>query len=189
MFGAGLLALCVIAGVVVVYGTQDQAQDADAIVVLGGGASTGRRAIHAAALYHAGYAEVVICTGAAVPGDLTSEAERCARAARRQGVPAGAILLEENSRSTEENAIEVAAMVRARGWDRVVVVSDNYHLLRAHWMFAREGLTAFTSPAQVTVGRLAWREWFPSVWREVLALVWFVFKTVLGLPYTNMKGV
>ena len=180
--------MCVIAGVVVLYGTQDRAQSADAIVVLGGGAATMRRATHAATLYHAGYADVVICTGATVAGDVISEADRCARAARRAGVPSGAILLEEQSRSTEENAIEVAAITQARGWERVIVVSDNFHLLRAHWMFAQQGLTAYTSPAQRTTGRLTLREWIPAVWREVLALIWFTFKTLLGLPYTHVKG-
>lgn len=185
---SGLLVLVVVAALVVAYGAGDQARPADAIVVLGGGAATDRRATHGAALYHTGLAPFIVCTGATVPGDTISEAERCARAVRQQGVPEHAILLEENSRSTEENAIEVAALARTRGWERVLVVSDNYHLLRARWMFSREGLDVLTSPAQATAGRLALSEWIPAIWREVLALGWFTVKTLLGLPYTDVKG-
>lgn len=174
---------------VVSYGAADGAAPSDVIVVLGGGASTYRRAEHAAQLYKAGYAPVVLCSGGFVPGDPVSEADHCARAARRHGVPPAAILREETSRSTEENAIESAALLQARGWSTALVVSDDYHLLRARWMFERQGLTVRTSPAQATSGALPLVERVPAVLREVLALIWFAFKTVLGLPYTNVRGV
>jgi len=184
---AGVLALGSLAALILVYGEWDQARPADVIVVLGGGrVGTERRAYHAAALYHAGYAPTVICTGAVPYGWHTSEAARCARAVMREGVPADAILLEEVSRSTEENAIESAALIAAHGWDSAVIVSDDYHLWRANLLFEAQGITAWPSPAQKSNGPLPPREKTWSTLREVAATVWYAGKTVLGLPYTRV---
>lgn len=185
----GTLALGGVAGIIVTYGDRDHARPADVIVVLGGGTvGTARRTLHAAALYHEGIAPAIICTGARVENEHISEAARCARTAMRAGVPQDAILLEEISRSTEENAIETTALMRAHGWQTAVVVSDDYHLWRAQLLFEAEGVTAWTSPAQITTGALPLREEVWSVLREVAAVAWYAGKTALGLPYTRVGG-
>ncbi len=176
-----------LAGIIVVYGHRDHAQPADVIVVLGGGTTgTSRRTLHAAALYHDGIAPVIICTGARLGESRVTEAGICARTALRAGVPENAILREEISRSTEENAIQTTAIMRAHGWDTVVVVSDDYHLWRTQLLFDAQGVEAWTSPAQVTIGRLRYSEEAFSVMREVAAVVWYAGKTALGLPYTRI---
>ncbi len=178
-----------LAGIIVVYGHRDHARPADVIVVLGGGTTgTARRTLHAAALYHDGIAPVLICTGASLGESRVTEAGICARTALRAGVPETAILREEISRSTEENAIETAAIMRANGWNTVVVVSDDYHLWRTHLLFDAQGVEAWTSPAQVTIGRLRYSEEAFSVAREVAAAIWYAGKTALGLPYTRVGG-
>ena len=59
-----VIALGALAVTIVRYGATDRARPADVIIVLGGGdVGTARRAEHAAALYHAGYAPHVLCTG------------------------------------------------------------------------------------------------------------------------------
>jgi uncharacterized SAM-binding protein YcdF (DUF218 family) len=173
--------------VIVRYGQTDHARPADVLIVLGGGeVGTTRRTEHAAVLYHQGYAPVLICAGSAFEGQPISEAERCAAVARAHGVPSGAILLDENSRSTEENAIETARIMRAHGWQTAVIVSDNYHLWRAHWLFESEGITAWTSPAQITVGPLKRQEQVFSILREIAATGWYVGKSLLGLLHTRV---
>ncbi|NDJ75180.1 MAG: YdcF family protein [Chloroflexi bacterium] len=186
------MALLVVGGIALAvfilrYGAEDRARPAAVIVVLGGGPSaTERRTRHAATLYAQGYAEYVICSGGAPDGSGV-EANRCARMALKRGVPEDAIIVEPDSRSTEENAIEVARIMAERGWDNAVLVSDDFHLWRAHLIFEAEGLTVYPSPAQLTDHSMNSRDRLWSVSREVLALGWYAGKTVLGLPYTDFS--
>jgi uncharacterized SAM-binding protein YcdF (DUF218 family) len=183
----GALIVIGLSVVIVRYGRADQAQPADVIIVLGGGEEgTIRRTRHAAALYAQGYAPYVLCTGNIVTGEPFSEAERCAITARDHGVPAEAIIEERISRSTEENAIQAAALMRARGWRTAVLVSDDFHLWRATWVFEQKGARVWPSPAQATTGPLPASEQTYAVLREVAATGWHVGKSLLGLPYTRV---
>lgn len=85
-------------------------------------------------LWKEGVAPRIVFTGGL--GDYPpSEAEAAARLAHELGVPRSAMVLEDRSTSTEENAREAAA--RLHGVDRVVVVTDAYHVFRARRVFAR----------------------------------------------------
>ncbi len=180
-FGGVLLAL-----VIVHYGEEDRARPADVIIVLGGGVDgTTRRTQHAAALFHQGYAPYLLCTGGIGRGGHISEAAFCAQIAQNAGVPADAIVLEEHSRSTEENAIYAAAIMQEHGWQTAVLVSDDYHLWRARWIFTRQGVTVWTSPAQLTSGALGRGHEAFAVLRETVAFGWQIGKSVLGLPFTR----
>lgn len=177
------------------YGLVDRAEPAEVIVVLGSrvwrsgrpGPALARRAAHAAALYGQGLAPVVICSGGLGPYPPTEARAACDRA-QALGVPASAVVLEEAARSTEESAIYVAAIMRERGWTRVIVVSDGYHLYRAQLMFSREGVQAFPSPAQGTGGPMRPLERAVRANREVVALAWYWLKTWLGLPVTDFDS-
>ena len=63
-----------------------------------------------------------------------SEAHVAADIVRSMGVPQSAIVLEEGSTSTEENASEAAALIDA---ERVLIVTDAYHVFRAERVFRR----------------------------------------------------
>jgi uncharacterized SAM-binding protein YcdF (DUF218 family) len=185
--GAGTVTLYALGAVIMHYGAVDRARPADVIIVLGGGdIGTTRRTLHAAALYRQGYAPFVLCTGDIIGDEPVSEAERCAQVAHQQGIPAAAIVKDEISRSTEENAIRSAAIMQAHGWQDAVLVSDNYHLWRAKWLFSETGITAWTSPAQVTTGPLPVSELFYSLLREEVGVGWQVGKSLLGLPDTRL---
>lgn len=118
----------------------------DAIVVLGcrvrpdGTASPAlaRRVRHAVSLYEKGLAPVLVLTGG-VGTHPPSEARAAAAVARAAGVPAKALVLEERSTSTEENAREAAKLIDAK---RVLVVTDGYHTFRAERVFRRYFPTA-----------------------------------------------
>ncbi len=181
LFGGLLLALTITH-----YGAKDRARPADVIVVLGGGVDgTARRTQHAVALFHRGYAPYILCTGGVGRGSRFSEAAYCAQIAQQAGVPAAAIVLEERSRSTEENAIQAAAIMQARGWQTAVLVSDDYHLWRARWIFSRQGVTVWPSPAQITSGKLGRTYEAFAVLRETVAFGWQIGKSALGLPFTR----
>ena len=126
----------------------------DAIVVLGSRVRVGgeaspslrRRALHAAQLYHRGIAQNIICTGG-VGDNAPAESIVASQILRENGVPSGAIWTETVSRSTWQNAEEAARICAKRGWKRVVVVSEPYHLWRACRNFRAFGLIALASPA------------------------------------------
>ncbi len=185
-----LLLLLLLCAAIVVYGSADNAQPADAIIMLGGGLHADntpseamwRRAEHTAELWNAGLAPLIICTGG-LPGRATrTEAAVCRELLEQYGVPADAIVLEELSRSTEENALESRALMNANGWHTAIVVSDGFHLLRASWLFGRVGIVSYTSPvafSEVNPIQLA-----VSMGREVVALHWLAIKFLFNLPIT-----
>ncbi|MCA9575279.1 MAG: YdcF family protein [Polyangiales bacterium] len=93
-----------------------------------------RRAALATDLHGQGLAPRVLFTGG-VGQHGESEASVAAAYAVAHGLPAGAVLLEERSTSTRENA-EQAARILGRD-ARVLVVTDAYHVFRARRVFAR----------------------------------------------------
>lgn len=182
--GGALLSAVLLAAVIVRYGSQDRARPADVIVVLGGGTSgTLRRTEHAVRLYRQGLAPYLICTGGR-QDHTRSEAALCAQVAQDGGVPAVAIIEESHSLSTEENALQAARIMRQRGWQEAVLVSDNFHLWRAVWWFKRQGITVWPSPAQQTSGSLRLDEMTYCLLREMAAVSWQVGKSLLGLSST-----
>ncbi len=94
-----------------------------------------RRTSLAVELWEQAIAPRIVFTGGIGPDAPASEAAVAAAYAQRQGVPSEALLLEERSTSTEENA-RFAAELLPEG-ARVVVVSDAYHVLRCERVFRR----------------------------------------------------
>lgn len=183
-----LLSVAVLVAAIVVYSRSDQAQTADVIVVLGAGLNPNnrpgpaliRRTAQGAALWHDGTASHIICAGGYGVNRTRSEADACAELLRGHGVPQSAILLEDRSRSTEENALYTRELMQAHHWQTAVIVSDGYHLLRAHWLFNGVGITNYPSPAESPPPF----NLFSSTAREVAAFHWLAFKTVFNIPVT-----
>ena len=172
---AGFVALC---AAVNVYGLWDQAAPADAIVTLGArvlpDGSPGRdltsRTTHSAALFRDGLAPYLICTGG-YQGDRSSAAAVSRRLAIQLGVPDDRILLAEDSMSTQEDAEQVARLMRERGWTSVLIVSHPLHLLRARILFAKEGLHAHTSPTPLEAGEMSLDARLYYTVREALGVI------------------
>ena len=186
-----IIFLFILLPVIYAYGRIDRAEPADVIVVLGAGLNRRdqpgpaliRRSQAAADLYARGLADRIICTGGVGLRNQRSEADACAELLRSFGVPAADILLEDRSRSTEENAYYTRAIMRENGWYSAVVVSDGYHLLRAGWMFDQQQIISFTSPAADPTRMFL----VSALVREVLALHWQFIKQVLNLPVTYVS--
>jgi uncharacterized SAM-binding protein YcdF (DUF218 family) len=186
---AWMLLACGLVATVHFYGQTDRAEQADVIIVLGAGVRRDnrpgpaliRRSTQGAELWQDGYAPRVICAGG-IPGYATrSEADACRELLEERGVPADAIILEERSRSTHENAVYSLQIMQANGWDKAIIVSDGYHMLRAGWIFSSAGVNAVTSPATTTPRRL---EYVWAVGREVVALHWQALVYLFNLPVT-----
>ena len=91
------------------------------------------------------------------------------------------------STNTEENAIEARKVMDQYGLKSAVLVTDNFHMLRAEMLFHREHIVVKLSPAQVTAGPLEWWLAVFNSYREVGALAWYEVKTALGLPSTSTR--
>jgi len=129
----------------------------------------------------------VLCTGAQAAGYPRSEAAACRDILIRAGLPASAILMEESSRSTEENAIQSRRILEGLGLSRVVLVSDSYHMLRARWMLQQQGIAPFTSP--LPASRIQHPLFYPySLLREWVAFHWHLLKEALHIPVTHLDG-
>lgn len=93
-----------------------------------------RRTTLAVRHWKAGRAPRIVLTGG-VGRHPPSEARAAAVVCRELGVPEEALVLEEHSTTTEENARFATALV---GRGRVLVVSDSYHALRCRLLFGRQ---------------------------------------------------
>ena len=167
----GFLGLAVLAGYATyriwAQGQVDDRRHADAIVVMGAAQYDGRpspifaaRLDHAVSLYLAGVAPTLVVTGGKADGDRTTEAASARQYAIARGVPPGAILVEDQSRTTQESIRSVGALLRARGINDAVFVSDRPHMLRVLRMARDEGIDAWGSPTATspiendTMGRM-----------------------------------
>ncbi|HUQ20068.1 MAG TPA: YdcF family protein [Gemmatimonadaceae bacterium] len=142
---------------VLVWSILDQARPAESIVVLGAAQYDGRpspvlraRLDHAVELWNHRLATIVILTGGRGNGDTTSEAAVGRRYVRRHGVPEGAILLENEGRTTRESLQAVSRILKDRGMKSAILVSDPFHMLRLWILSRRFGFTAYTSPTKTS---------------------------------------
>lgn len=107
---------------------------ADAIVVVSGG-DTNARTDEAIKLYKQGWASKLIFSGAAADTSGPSNAEAMARRAFQAGVPSEAILTEEFSRTTAENALNTNKFIEEQAISRIILVTSSYHQRRASLEF------------------------------------------------------
>lgn len=101
---------------------------------------------HGASLFREGYADLIVVTGGIVEGDRMSEATAGQRYLVSRGIPAGAVVVQPEGRTTAGSMDAVADYLRGAGKERVILVSDPFHLARLRLEAQRLGLTAYTSP-------------------------------------------
>ena len=150
-----LLLLSWLAGVaayIVWVGERDQAAPSDAIIVLGAAAYDARpspvleeRLRHGIDLYRRGMAPTLIFTGGYGTGARFSESQVARRYALKHGVPASAILIEAESRTTRQNLEQARALMRSHHFNRAIIVSDPLHMARALRLARELGIDALGS--------------------------------------------
>lgn len=114
----------------------DGPQQAEILVVLGGG--DGGRVRYAVELWKQGCSRSgkILMAGGPLYQKLTW-ARVMADYAIELGVPASAVLLEEDSLTTRSDAERSFAMLKARGFKDIVIVTDAFHSRRARREFQR----------------------------------------------------
>ncbi|PQV65102.1 DUF218 domain-containing protein [Abditibacterium utsteinense] len=145
------LYIVVLGALLVRFGARDHAQKADAIIVFGARVNSNGQASpilrartrHAFELWKRGLAPLIVCTGGV--GDFPpAEALVSRQLLQSWGVPSNAILVDDKSVSTCENARNAAALLPHGA--RVIAVSEAFHLWRCRRECARFSLVAFPSP-------------------------------------------
>ncbi|MDR3053262.1 MAG: YdcF family protein [Coriobacteriales bacterium] len=155
----------------VCFGLTDYRQSVDTVIVLGaqvypdGSPSNAleNRLLTAIDLYNEGLTPTIIMSGG-VDIDNVSEAAAMRDYAVAHGVPASAVLLDEDGMSTESTAANTTQICRREGFKRVCTVSTFYHLPRVKQLFLAQGISVITVPAQPY--RPDTSEW-PTALREV----------------------
>ena len=114
-------------------GPQRPLAPSDAIIVISGdeGLARFREGLR---LYRAGWAPVLIFSGAAREGE-DSNAAAMQRLAIAEGVPPQAILADHQAEDTYGNAVNTRALMVAHGLRSAILVTSPYHLHRAALTF------------------------------------------------------
>lgn len=180
-----------------------QYQEHDAILVLGGGLrvpskpsvdvqfnnATDRYWL-AAKLYLAGKAPNIMIAGGNVfdQQGVLSEAEYAADLLQQWGVPKQAILIEKNSRTTEQNFKNISQFFPKKA-SKVLLVTSASHMRRSVWLAKQAGLNVTAAPADVLVrdtNRPAVFNYLPSV--AALNNTTIAFHEIYGLAFAKLKA-
>ena len=108
-------------------------------------------------------APVVVTTGPVRShGKLIDTAPAMRQALEDGGVPATMIWTENQSRTTYENALHTAALLRSRGVGRIALVTEAHHMLRSVRAFEQQGIAVSPAPCAYRSVR------FDGNWKEYL---------------------
>jgi uncharacterized SAM-binding protein YcdF (DUF218 family) len=171
---------------------EDTLEPAAAIAVLSGNIPT--RALEAAALYREGYAKEIWLTHPDVHADALkelginypSEADFNIRVLRRAGVPVKAIrVLDTPIVNTDEELDVISAALKAKGADKVIIVTNKSHTRRVHILWtkyfaARGQAVVHGLPDDEFVAARWWRD--PSSMTQVSHEVLGIMNAWAGLP-------
>lgn len=136
---------------------RDQAQPAEAIVVLGTAQYDGlpspvlkARLDHAVALYRRKLAPVIVVTGGRREGDRVTEATASANYLLARGVPDRDVLREVSGGSSWQSLAAVSLFLEERDIEEVLLVSDPFHSYRIRAIAEELGLKGRTSPTRTS---------------------------------------
>jgi uncharacterized SAM-binding protein YcdF (DUF218 family) len=156
----------------------DEAQPADAIIVLGAAEYRGRpspvleaRLNHALLLYLRGLAPRVITTGGAGGDPVFTEGSVGRTYLTQHGVPPEAIVVEREAETTAQSVAAVVEIMRRMNLRSAIVVSDGYHIFRVKKMLESSGLKVYGSPRPSSPPG-EWRARWQDVRQAVGYLLW-----------------
>lgn len=184
------------------YLPAEQMPVADAIVVLGGNTANNRmnwfqpyeretaipRIQRAAELYRAGRAPRVVLSGGALEGNV-SEAQGMAHGIQQLGVPDTALVLENHSRNTYENAALTEERLAQHHIRTVLLVTSALHMPRAMATFRKQGVavTAAPNPPQIVApADPGFNKWWPDL--RAMDASRSIIKEFVGLMVYRLRG-
>jgi len=124
-----------------------QCEKADAVVVVSGG-DTNARTDEGIKLIKNGWADVIVFSGAAQDKTGPSNAAAMKARALNAGIADAAIFIEEDSATTEENAVNTRTIFTENDFDDVILVTSGYHQRRSALEFKKsnEVVTVLNHP-------------------------------------------
>jgi uncharacterized SAM-binding protein YcdF (DUF218 family) len=175
---------------------------ADAVIVLGGGASfslhefaeldfglAADRILMGAELSRRGIGKVLVLGGSAtLKPEVAPEPKRLRRWLETWEVPQSPMLDLGPCRNTRDEALRAAELAREHGWNRVLLVTSASHMKRSEATFRVVGMEVvpvacdFTGTAAVERGS----RWVPQVQSLVLIQLWL--HEVVGMWYYRARG-
>jgi uncharacterized SAM-binding protein YcdF (DUF218 family) len=162
---------------------QDILQPSDIILVLGGD-DNGERVAEAVRLYKAGYGKKILMSSGPLAWHLTG-AEWMKKQAIYEGVPARAILLEDRSLSTVDNARFSLPILKREKVKKAILVTSPYHIRRAKKVFDKvfksTGIQMLYYPVQKS-------RFNPDDWWKRHEDTQFVVLEYISLLFYFMKG-
>ena len=173
-------------------------QKADSIVVFAGGVGESgkagqgyeERVQQAVSLYKKGYARnIIFSSGYAF---VYKEPALMNTLAVSLGVPQDAIILEEKASNTYENVKFTSRILKNKGWNKILLVSSPYHMLRASLVFKKQSpdINVIYTPIAKSIfyshervdseGRIIWKrinyEQIKSLLHEYAGIFYYWFK-------------
>jgi len=163
-------------------------QSVDLIVVLGGGTepeiaprpmtevnAAGDRVIYAAKLFQENPEAKLLLSGGDIDfldqSDSTPAADMAALL-KLMGVPESALILQDQSQNTYEDALYSCEKIKAAGYKNVVLVTSAMHMPRSIKLFTKQGCTVLPAPTDYSITETAWqRTWHPSFEEFIINLV------------------
>ncbi|WP_248929480.1 YdcF family protein [Paenibacillus hamazuiensis] len=134
--------------VVLTGGAVAGTNDTDGIDSLNG--STLSRTVTTAELYKK-YKLPIIVSGGQVFADTGNEGRIVKRKLLSLGVPESAILLDDTSRSTEENARNTSAILKEHRFNEPILITSAFHMERSLHHFREEGISPIPYPTEYRV--------------------------------------
>lgn len=149
--------VCVNVSQVWIAGRTDDRGPVDAIVVMGAAQYDGRptpqfqaRLDHALELWMNGVAPIIVTTGGNQPGDRFTEGGSGAKYLNERGVDASSLFIEESGSTTRRSLLGVVELLRQRGAQHVVVVTEPFHALRSKLIAQDLGLRVALSSTRTS---------------------------------------
>jgi uncharacterized SAM-binding protein YcdF (DUF218 family) len=168
-----------------VYAALPKPKRVDFIVVLGAGLRPdgtvipllARRLDKAVQVWEAGEKQAkIVVSGGRGTDERVSEATAMRQYLLEQGVPTAEIILEDKSRNTAENLRFSARLMEAQKKDyRALIVTSNYHVLRAVLLAQQQGMKAHGVGGKTAIYYLP-----AGFLREYIALIFEAWWLALG---------
>lgn len=166
------------------YAEQDNKQRADVILVLGAKACVKNaynvclvaRVAHAVKLYKAHYAPKIIFSGGNDKEDHANESQVMKKIALLLGVPQKDIFLESMSTSTYENMAFSKKILNREKMQRIILVTEPFHLPRALLVARKLKLNVVGSPAANSKCWSSHKYLSPYFLKEPLAIIFYKLK-------------
>ncbi len=168
---------------------QDEAQPADIILVFGAAQYNGRpspvfkaRLDHTAILFKQNLAGKIMTTGGHGVDSHFTEAEVGRKYLVKQSIPENSIFVEPTSLTTLESIQRFLEFLRAQNMNKVIAVSDGFHLFRIKRIFQDHNVTVFGSPARNSPIESSLRSRVWASLREVFVYTGYMAQKKFGVP-------